>query len=259
MNPHDSRGRTLRTLAKALAVYTAGAWVAVEIVGFLVSTYSLPRFNVDIAVVLAVAGGLAVVVITWYHAEPGTQPAPLAEKVVMGVLGLATIGVVLLILVRDPARVFHNAEGPRLLIEMPVPPPEEDDAFDMQWAPPRATVNLADEDGWSEDWFVLELEWLRLEMPGISMFIEGHPVMHQESEDREFRRVTVILPTIPATLRSLLELGQEHDTGLVEMGGFSLHIDRPFSLVRSGDSIIATVQGRFSLPGAPSDSVGMRP
>lgn len=259
MTTPDSRGPKPRMLLKALAVYAAGAWVAVEIVGFLASTYSLPRFTVDIAVVLGAAGGLAVALITWYHAGPGTQQAPLGEKVALGVLGLATLGVVLFILARDPARVFHNAEGPRLLIEMPVPPPEEEDEFGMQWAPPPATVNLGDEDGWSQDWFVLELDWFRLEMPGLSMFIEGHPVMHQEPEESEFRRVTVILPTIPSTLRSLLELGREHDTGLVEMGGLSLRIDRPFSLVRSGDSIIATIQGRFSLPGAPSDSVGMRP
>jgi hypothetical protein len=56
-------------------------------------------------------------------------------------------------------------------------------------------------------------------------------------------------------LRSLLEGGDEHETGLVELGGFSLRIERPFTLSSSGDSIVLRLEGRFRPEGTALDSL----
>jgi len=252
MTSGGSPSRTVRTYLKALAVYGAGAWVAVEIIGFLASTYSLPRAIVDSAIVIAVAGGLATAVITWYHADPGRQRVPLSEQVILG--GLATgalVVVVFLTAARDPARAFYQAGGARVVIEMPLPPPEESDVSRMLWAPPDQTVDLPG------GWFVLKTDWLTLEMPGLSLRVEGHGVMYQEPEDSESGYLTVVLPAIPSTLRSLLQSGHEHETGIVEMGGLSLKIERPFSLLDHGDSIVVRVEGRFRPQGTPLSSGGL--
>jgi len=249
MKPDSSPMRTWPTLIKALAVYGAGAWVAVEVVGFLTSTYSLPRAIVDLAIVLAGAGGLSTAVITWYHAEPGTQKAPLTEKLILGGLTVTTIVIATLVVARDPARQFHRTRGPRLVIEMPLPPPEESDVASMHWAPPDRTVSLP------VGWFVLDPDWFRLDAPGLTIRLEGHPVMYQEAADSEFGGVTVVLPAIPSMLRSLLEGGEEHQTGLVELGGFSLRIERPFTLSSYGDSIVVRLEGRFRPEETASDSV----
>jgi hypothetical protein len=48
----------LRDLFKAIAVYAAGAWLAVKIVDFAVRQYDLSRFLVDSAVIVAFGGGM---------------------------------------------------------------------------------------------------------------------------------------------------------------------------------------------------------
>jgi len=250
MTSGGSPSRRVRTYFKALAVYGAGAWVAVEVIGFLASTYSLPRAAVDSAIVIAVAGGLATAVITWYHADPGSQRAPFSERLILGGLALAALVVVLLLSVaRDPARAFHRAVGARVVIEMPLPPPEESGASRMHWAPPERTVTVPG------GWFVLDPEWLNLEMPGLSLRLEKHGVMYREPEDSESGYLTVVLPAVPSTLRSLMQSGHEHETGFVEMGGLSLKIERPFTLLGHGDSIVVHLEGRFRPQGAPLDSV----
>ena len=50
----------LRTLFRAVAVYAAGAWVAVEVVDFAVQQYGLSKFLIDAAVIVAFGGGMIV-------------------------------------------------------------------------------------------------------------------------------------------------------------------------------------------------------
>ena len=238
----------MRRLIRALALYGAGGWVAVEAVGFFQSTYDLPRIALDSTILLAVAGGAATAVVTWFHGESGRQVAPPLEKMLLGTLAVATLFAWVLLSRHDPQRAFHNLDGARLVLELPMPPPDQSEDLDIRWAPTESTVDLP------FGVLAIQPDWFRLDMPAASVRLERRPVMFQWEETGEYARLTVILPGLPQDLRPLLENGQDHDAALIETGGFQLRLDRPFQIEGHADSVVIRLNGRFQ-PSLP-DSAG---
>ena len=62
-----------RGLVKWLLAYAAGAWVLLQVLGLLASTYSWPALAMRTAVAVAVLGLLVALVLAWYHGERGVQ------------------------------------------------------------------------------------------------------------------------------------------------------------------------------------------
>jgi TolB-like protein/phage shock protein PspC (stress-responsive transcriptional regulator) len=62
-----------RKLARWLIGYAAGAWVLLQVLGLLASTYGWPPATMRIAVALAVVGFFLALVLAWYHGERGLQ------------------------------------------------------------------------------------------------------------------------------------------------------------------------------------------
>jgi TolB-like protein len=82
-----------RHLFQIIVVYLGVAWFFVEIVGFLVDNYELSRKVLDTAVLLAVLGFPAVLVIGWNHGAKGRQRVARAEVWLLLTLGvMAAIG-----------------------------------------------------------------------------------------------------------------------------------------------------------------------
>ncbi len=231
-----------RKLGQWAVAYLAGAWVVVEIASFVASTYGLDRIFVDMAVLLAVSGGVASAIIWWFHGKPGVQEFIRKEKILLGALGVLTLaGVVFLMMPRDPFGVFHRLDGQRLVLQFPLPPPELSDSIDLRWGPPEGSEPFRE-----EGMVAVSPEYFRLDMPGVSVRAEGHPVKFEFALDSEAGLLAFALPVLPSDVLSLLELGPQHDSALVETGGLSMLIQRPFTLLGTEDSVTVRVEGRFS-------------
>jgi hypothetical protein len=97
-------------------------------------------------------------------------------------------------------------------------------------------------------------EWARFNMPGVSVQLQGHPMMFRYPErGSPFGRLTVILPVLPVQLEDLLEGPSQVDAALVESAGLSMQLTRSFTVTTSGDTVFVRVLGRF-MP-EPSDTV----
>ena len=93
-----------RHLFQILVVYLGVAWFFVEIVGFLVDNYELSRKVLDTAVMLAVLGLPAMLVIGWNHGAKGRQRVARAEMWLLLTLGvMAAIGTYRITTAEEPA------------------------------------------------------------------------------------------------------------------------------------------------------------
>jgi TolB-like protein/tetratricopeptide (TPR) repeat protein len=89
-------GLRRRKLIQWAAAYAAGAWVLLQVFGFLASSFAWPLGIVRALVVVAVVGFFAVLVLGWYHGEKGRQRVVPAE-----ILALTALGVLAVVLVRS--------------------------------------------------------------------------------------------------------------------------------------------------------------
>ncbi len=94
-----------RHLFQIIVVYLGVAWFFVEIVGFLVDNYELSRKVLDTAVMLAVLGFPAMLVIGWNHGAKGRQNVARAEVWLLLTLGvMAAIGTYRITTAEEPPR-----------------------------------------------------------------------------------------------------------------------------------------------------------
>ena len=100
----------LQALFKAVAVYAAGAWVAVEVVDFAVQQYGLSTFLVDAAVIVAFGGGMMTAVLVWFHGEPGSQRIQTGKLIVLVSVGIATAAGLFIVGTADPLEEFRQRE-----------------------------------------------------------------------------------------------------------------------------------------------------
>ena len=89
-----------RKLAKWLLGYAAGAWVLLQVLGLLASTYGWPPSAMRIAVGVAVLGFFLALVLAWYHGERGVQRATQGEALLL--LLIVTVG---------GAVIWHSERG----------------------------------------------------------------------------------------------------------------------------------------------------
>src|SRR5687768_1741072 len=87
-----------RKIVHAAIAYSAAAWVLLQVLQFLASTYDWPPGILRGAPVLLVAGLFAVVVLAWFHGERGQQrvsaleASMLATLLILGLAGAVVVG-----------------------------------------------------------------------------------------------------------------------------------------------------------------------
>lgn len=80
----------LRTIFKALVIYAAAAWAAIEVIDFAISRYGLSRLLLDAAVLVAFGGGMVTAVLAWFHGDSGRQKVTTPEIMTISTIVLAT-------------------------------------------------------------------------------------------------------------------------------------------------------------------------
>ena len=107
----------LRDLTKAITVYAAGAWVAIEVVDFAVRQYGLTQFLVNAAVIVAFGGGMVTAVLVWFHGESGRQKTTPSEIAIIGSIAVATGASLFYLSDGDPLDQFRGLSGYTLVLE----------------------------------------------------------------------------------------------------------------------------------------------
>ena len=208
----------LRDFFKAIAVYAAGAWVAIEVVDFAVQQYGLSDFLVDAAVIVAFGGGMITAVLAWFHGEPGGQRVSKSEMATIGVIVIATASVLLYLSSASPTKAFEVLPGYRLVVEHTnrYSPTE---FYHIGMSPMEAIEMI--------DGGMLSLNPQNGVMrgPGIRGDFDGHPTMFIDPKDSDFVVVTFVLPYQPADLEKLIVLGPTHDGVNIQTEGLDLEIN----------------------------------
>lgn len=85
-----------RHVLQVMGLYLGGSWVALEFTGFIADHYDVSPYVIDL-LLLGVAGMLpSVVLLAWTHGRPGKDRWTLADKIVVPVNVLLTMGLMLL-------------------------------------------------------------------------------------------------------------------------------------------------------------------
>jgi hypothetical protein len=237
-------------IARNLAVYAAGAWAVVEFVDFATGKFGLSADFLDFTMFFAVAGSLFVVVLSWYHGEPGRQKFAPIEIGILGVLAVIVIVGIFAIGMRDPFSEFDKAEGFRLTLAFRDGPPDKTSNCNWSWTTNEEPSSLADMKRLAELNFFMSPTEFRLTIPGVRLFGEHIPVRMMPSDKDELNRMVVVLPYMPEDLRLLLQSGVDHNFGRIESANFVLQIDRAFTVVDQGNSATIRINGPFALNGS---------
>lgn len=89
-----------RRIPHALVIYAGSIWVGLQIVDQLVQQRVLPRFAYLVALITAIAGFPAALVVAWYHGARGRQRVTPAELWVLGVVALGWLVAVIITWIR---------------------------------------------------------------------------------------------------------------------------------------------------------------
>ena len=81
-----------RRITQIFVGYMAAGWMLLAVVDQFVDREILPSLFYTVSLTVYLFGGLAALIIGWYHGEKGVQKAPASEIVVLVLLGLACIG-----------------------------------------------------------------------------------------------------------------------------------------------------------------------
>jgi adenylate cyclase len=81
-----------RHIVRWALAYAAGAWAFLEFTDFLVQNFGWASFAPRVALALAGFGLLAVLVISWFHGETGTQRVTRTELALLSLIGAAAMG-----------------------------------------------------------------------------------------------------------------------------------------------------------------------
>ena len=242
------RTRSARIL-RNLAIYAAGAWGAIEFIDFAIGKYGLNADLLDVAIFSAVIGSLGVVVISWYHGEPGRQKIAPAEIIILGAFALILIGGIFVIGTRDPLSEFEGTDGFRLTVAFRNAPPDGTSNCGFSMTSDEEPSSLADMQRLGEALFLMSPTEFWLTIPGVRLFGEQVPVRFIHSQKDEFSRMIMVLPSMPEDLGTLLKGGTDHDFGRIESTSFVLQIDRAFTILDEEDSATVKINGPFALNG----------
>ncbi len=234
-----------RLLFRTVAVYAAGAWVAIEVVDFAVQRYGLSRFFVDAAVIVAFGGGMMTAVLVWFHGERGRQRIQAAELLILAVLASSTVAGLFVVGTADPLQDFRQPSAIRLIIEMPTPPP---DMPDTDWDR-RATWGIGPPESlvFSDQYYYAKHGNADIDIPGVKLSAENFPVLLEFLNSGNIR-LTVIFVELPRDFEAILKRGEDQSTAVVEstqFSLFSLRITRQFRIQSEGNSISIFVPGPF--------------
>lgn len=235
----------LRLLFRTIAVYAAGAWVAVEVVAFAVQHYGLSRFLVDAAVIIAFGGGMMTATLVWFHGEPGSQRIQAAEILILAILAVSIAVGLFVVGTSDPLQDFRRPSAVRLTIETPTPPPDMPDTdWDRRatWGigPPKSAV-------FDDRYSYSKFGHASIDIPGVKLWAENYPVLLEFLYSGNIR-LTVVFVEFPRDLEAILERGEDQSSAVVEstQGSlFSLHIDRQFRIESEDNLISIFVPGPF--------------
>lgn len=82
-----------RKITQWAVAYLAGAWLFLEVLGFIADHFSWPGFIVQGATITLGMGIGVVLVLAWFHGEKGQQKLTLLEGVLLGILLFATMAI----------------------------------------------------------------------------------------------------------------------------------------------------------------------
>ena len=208
----------LRDLFKAIAVYAAGAWVAIEVVDFAVQQYGLSHFLVDAAVIVAFGGGMITAVLAWFHGEPGRQRFSVPEITTISVIVIATASVLFYLGNGSPTKAFASLPGYRLVLEYrSLDSPAELHHIGMS---PVEAIEMIDGGMLS-----LNPQNGVIRGPDMRADFEGHPTMFVDLPDSDYVAVTFVLPYQPADLGKVIAMGSSHDGMNIQTEGLDLEIN----------------------------------
>ncbi len=75
-----------RKIAQWALGYTAGAWVLLQAIGFMVESYDWSHTVSRVAIVVAMIGFFVTLVLAWYHGESGAQRLSRSEMLLLAIL-----------------------------------------------------------------------------------------------------------------------------------------------------------------------------
>lgn len=100
-----------RKFVQWVLVYLAGAWVLLQFGDFLADTFEWPAVAMQVALVVAAFGFLAVLVIAWYHGEQGHQRMTTTEALLLIVIASLASFATWQVAVRAPADESAQPQG----------------------------------------------------------------------------------------------------------------------------------------------------
>ena len=238
MNLPDIPTSPWRVISKALAIYAAAAWAAIEVIDFAISRYGLSRLLLDIAVLVAFGGGMVTAVLAWFHGGSGRQRATKSELITVGTIALATAAGVAFLALRNPIAPFEQLEGYRLSLELRNAGDARDESYYFSVGPMEtshfydsrgALLNLAPTEGF-------------IQGPKANVEFRDHPVLMLAPEDSEWMTVTFVLPFEPAEISDLLDRGNLHNSLNFRTKGLDMAIDSEVELHEQPSGIVFRVE-----------------
>jgi hypothetical protein len=239
---------SLRLLVKAVVVYAAGAWAAIEVVDFAVTKYGLSQWLLDAAVIVAFGGGMITAVLTWYHGPQGQQKITRPEAIIVTTLVVSTAASVIYLVDRGPTAKFDRLDGYRLSFEFSQENYSEgSEPMKSFFIDQMLGLEIVDED------FFFSLEAPRAEIhgPSLDVVAELVPVMYRGLANEELVTITFVLPFAPEALMALWQSGAAHNELEIDQGNFDVSIREPFELRENLDGMairFAFNKSRIDLP-----------
>ena len=229
----------LRDLLKAIAVYAAGAWAAIEVVEFAVRQYGLTQFLVNAAVVAAFGGGMVTAVLVWFHGESGRQKAPPSEFAIITSIVVATGLTLFYLNDSTPLAQFDNLAGYRLILEYRDSDVGSTSGHTFTLVPMEA-IHLIE--GGDRGIFSLDPPGSgEIRGPIMQAQYNGHPAMFFDSQDSDYAQVTFVLPYEPEDIKHLISTGRVHQSANIVTEGLNLQISSRIEITEQDDRAIIRV------------------
>lgn len=237
-------------MIRNIAIYAAGAWAVIQAVDFLVFRYFLGDERLINASIFAAAVGAGIViVVTWFHGQPGQQRSPVIEKILVLLFGVSAIAGAVMISTADPYEEFRNADGFRIAVAF-----RNDRSgsggkygFRVNLDYQRSLLTMAED---PDGTFYMDPKDFKLTLPGVIFEGARTPIDIRYGVQREYALITTILPKQPEDLAGLLEKSNQQQAAHLEYGNMKLTIDRPFVLEATDKGVLFKITGPLN----PSES-----
>lgn len=233
MNISVKLSSTWRLILKAIAIYAAAAWAAIEVIDFAVSKYGLSRFILDVAVLVSLGGGMVTGVLAWFHGGPGPQKAKASEIIIIISIIVTTAAGVSYLATPNSPDAFNELEGYRLTFEFLNISDSRDEDYMFVVQPLESTVYLDEKKG------VYNLKPDNGFMKGrlIEIKFEEYPVMMLAPDDSEWMKVIFVLPFEPIDVADLRKTGTLHDSAKFGTRNLSVTIETSFEIIEQQSGV----------------------